>query len=79
MTVSPGIFDVLLTMGRALSLRRIEDAIRYLVLVNATVGSTWLTPALFRFGASSLLNDLLMQRTKQLRGVYVRPDEFSGD
>ena len=60
-------------------IRSAKDAIRYLVLVNETVGSTWLTPALFRFGASSLLNDLLMQRTKQLRGAYVRPDEFSAD
>ena len=36
-------------------------------------------PDLFRFGASSLLNDLLMQRLKQQRGAYVRTDEFSGD
>ena len=60
-------------------IRTSKDAIRYLVLVNETVGSTWLTSELFRFGASSLLNDLLMQRRKQQRGAYVRPDEFSGD
>lgn len=60
-------------------IRNAKDAIRYLVIVNETVGSSWLTPALFRFGASSLLNDLLMQRTKQQRGAYVRPEEFSGD
>jgi deoxyribose-phosphate aldolase len=60
-------------------IRTSKDAIRYLVLVNETVGSTWLTPKHFRFGASSLLNDLLMQRLKQQRGAYVRPDEFSGD
>lgn len=60
-------------------IRTSKDAIRYLVLANETVGSTWLTPTLFRFGASSLLNDLLMQRLKQERGVYVRADEFSGD
>jgi deoxyribose-phosphate aldolase len=60
-------------------IRTSKDAIRYLVVVNETVGSTWLTPSLFRFGASSLLNDLLMQRLKQSRGAYVRPDEFSGD
>ena len=58
---------------------RLKDAIRYLVVVNETVGSTWLTPNLFRFGASSLLNDLLMQRLKQQRGAYVRADEFSVD
>ena len=60
-------------------IRSAKDAIRYLVLVNETVGSTWLTPEYFRFGASSLLNDLLMQRVKQHRGVYGRPEEFSGD
>ena len=60
-------------------IRTANDAIRYLVLVNETVGSAWLTPQRFRFGASSLLNDLLMQRLKQQRGAYVRADEFSGD
>jgi deoxyribose-phosphate aldolase len=60
-------------------IRNTKDAMKYLVLVNETVGSTWLTPDLFRFGASSLLNDLLMQRLKQRRGAYVRPDGFSGD
>jgi deoxyribose-phosphate aldolase len=60
-------------------IRTSKDALRYLVLVNETVGASWLTPDLFRFGASSLLNDLLMQRTKQRTGIYVRPDEFSGD
>jgi len=60
-------------------IRNTKDALRYLVVVNETAGSAWLTPNKFRFGASSLLNDLLMQRLKQHRGVYVRPDEFSGD
>lgn len=60
-------------------IRTSKDAIRYLVLVNETVGSAWLTPELFRFGASSLVNDLLMQRMKQRRGAYVRVDQFSGD
>ena len=60
-------------------IRRAKDALRYLVIVNETAGSAWLTPDLFRFGASSLLNDLLLQRLAQRRGVYVRPDEFSGD
>ena len=59
--------------------RTTKDALRYLVLVNETAGSAWLTPERFRFGASSLLNDLLMQRLKQRRGSYVRADEFSGD
>ena len=60
-------------------IRGTKDALRYLVLVNETVGDAWLSPEYFRFGASSLLNDLLMQRRKQLTGVYPRPDEFSGD
>jgi deoxyribose-phosphate aldolase len=60
-------------------IRNAKDAIRYLVLVNETVGSTWLSPDLFRFGASSLLNDLLRQRLKQRVGAYVRVDEFSAD
>ncbi len=60
-------------------IRTAKDAVRYLVIVNETAGSLWLSPALFRFGASSLVNDLLMQRAKQHRGAYVRPDEFSGD
>jgi deoxyribose-phosphate aldolase len=60
-------------------IRTSKDAIRYLVLVNETAGSAWLSPDLFRFGASSLLNDLLMQRQKLASGVYVRSDEFSVD
>ena len=60
-------------------IRSTKEALRYLVVVNETVGYSWLNPDGFRFGASSLLNDLLMQRLKQHRGAYVRPDEFSGD
>ena len=58
-------------------IRSAKDAIRYLVVVNETVGEAWLDPSLFRFGASSLLNDLLMQRSKQLTGAYAGPDDFS--
>jgi len=60
-------------------IRTAKDAIRYLVLVNETAGPAWLTPDLFRIGASSLLNDLLMQRRKQLTGVYSGPDYFTLD
>ncbi len=60
-------------------IRTTKDALKYLVVVNETAGSAWLSPEYFRFGASSLLNDLLMQRLKQRTGAYVRPDEFSGD
>jgi deoxyribose-phosphate aldolase len=59
--------------------RTAKDAIRYLVLVRETAGPAWLTPALFRIGASSLLNDLLMQRSKQLTGRYAGPDYFTID
>jgi deoxyribose-phosphate aldolase len=59
--------------------RTAKDAIRYLVLVRETAGPAWLTPALFRIGASSLLNDLLMQRNKQLTGRYAGPDYFTVD
>jgi deoxyribose-phosphate aldolase len=60
-------------------IRTAKDAIRYLVLVNETAGPAWLTPDLFRIGASSLLNDLLMQRAKQLTGAYSGPDYFTID
>ncbi|MEE6259594.1 deoxyribose-phosphate aldolase [Plantactinospora sonchi] len=60
-------------------IRTTKDAIKYLVLVNETVGEDWLHPDRFRFGASSLLNDLLMQRTKLTTGVYSGPDYFTLD
>lgn len=51
-------------------IRTTKDAIKQLVLVNETTGPEWLTPRLFRIGASSLLNDLLMQRMKLVNGRY---------
>jgi deoxyribose-phosphate aldolase len=60
-------------------IRTAKDAIRYLVLVNEVAGPAWLTPQLFRIGASTLLNDLLMQRTKQVTGQYASPDYFTLD
>ncbi|MFG1801952.1 deoxyribose-phosphate aldolase [Micromonospora carbonacea] len=60
-------------------IKNTKDAIKYLVLVNETVGGDWLDPDWFRFGASSLLNDLLMQRTKLTTGVYSGPDYFTLD
>jgi deoxyribose-phosphate aldolase len=60
-------------------IRNAKDAIRYLVLVNETCGDDWLTPDAFRFGASSLLNDLLMQRQKLSTGRYAGPDYFTLD
>ncbi|MGC4886939.1 deoxyribose-phosphate aldolase [Micromonospora sp. DT227] len=60
-------------------IKNTKDAIKYLVMVNETVGADWLDPDWFRFGASSLLNDLLMQRTKLTTGVYAGPDYFTLD
>jgi deoxyribose-phosphate aldolase len=60
-------------------IRTTKDAIKYLVLVNETAGEDWLTPDHFRFGASTLLNDLLMQRAKLTSGVYAGPDYFTLD
>ncbi len=60
-------------------IRTAKDAIKYLVLVNETVGADWLTPDWFRLGASSLLNDLLMQRTRAGTGRYSGADYFTLD
>jgi deoxyribose-phosphate aldolase len=49
------------------------------VLAREVAGPEWLTPSLLRIGASSLLNDLLMQRSKQHSGVYAGPDYFTLD
>ncbi|MBA3264849.1 MAG: deoxyribose-phosphate aldolase [Nocardioidaceae bacterium] len=56
-----------------------KDAVKYLVMVNETVGDEWLDPAWFRFGASRLLNDLLMQRAKLSTGRYGGPDYYTLD
>lgn len=60
-------------------IRTTKDAIKYLVLVNETAGPDWLAPEWFRLGASSVLNDLLMQRRKLATGVYSGPDYFTQD
>ncbi|OZM75017.1 deoxyribose-phosphate aldolase [Amycolatopsis antarctica] len=60
-------------------IRTTKDAIKYLVAVNEVAGPEWLTPALFRFGASSLLNDLLLQRRTQQTGHYSGPDYVTVD
>jgi len=59
--------------------RTSKDAIRYLVMVNEIAGERWLTPDLFRFGASALLNDLLLQRHKLTTGAYDGPDYIALD
>ena len=60
-------------------IRTAKDAVKYLVLVNETVGDEWLTPDLFRFGASTLLNDLLLQRSRMAAGRYAGPDYVTLD
>ncbi|MCJ7589785.1 MAG: deoxyribose-phosphate aldolase [Woeseiaceae bacterium] len=54
-------------------------AIHYLVMLHETLGNAWMTPEWFRFGASSLANDVLMQLMKQSTGVYQSADYFSKD
>jgi len=66
-------------MKPAGGIRKAKEALQYLVLVNETLGSEWLTNKMFRFGASSLTNDLLMQIVKQETGVYQSPVYFSND
>ena len=60
-------------------IRTSKDAIRYLVVVNEIAGEDWLHPDWFRFGASSLLNDLLLQRQKMITGHYSGPDYVTLD
>ncbi|MCR3746239.1 deoxyribose-phosphate aldolase [Lentzea californiensis] len=60
-------------------IRTTKDAIKYLVAVHEVAGPEWLDPNLFRFGASTLLNDLLMQRRTQLDGHYSGPDYVTVD
>ena len=54
-------------------------AVHYLVMLKETLGNAWMTPEWFRFGASSLANDVLMQLRKQATGVYQSADYFSKD
>ncbi len=60
-------------------IRHSKDAIKYLVMVNEIAGDDWLDPDWFRFGASTLLNDLLMQRSKLTTGAYSGPDYVTLD
>ena len=60
-------------------IRTAKDAIKYLVMVNEVAGPDWLDPDWFRFGASTLLNDLLMQRSKMRTGRYSGPDYVTLD
>jgi deoxyribose-phosphate aldolase len=66
-------------MKPAGGIRTAKQAIQYLVVLHETLGLQWMTPDLFRFGASSLLNDVLMQIRKQKTGQYQSPDYFTLD
>jgi len=59
--------------------RQAKQAVQHLVLVHETLGPEWLTPELYRLGASSLLNDILMQLRKERTGAYQGPDYFTLD
>jgi len=60
-------------------IRTSKQAIQYLVTLYETLGPEWMTPDLFRFGASSLLNDVLMQLRKEKTGRYQSQDYFTID
>jgi deoxyribose-phosphate aldolase len=64
-------------MKPAGGIRDAKSALTTLVIVKETLGEAWLTPEWFRFGASSLTNDLLMQLQKLRTGAYASPDSFS--
>ena len=66
-------------MKAAGGIRTAKQAVQYLVLLHETLGPEWLTPDLFRLGASSLLNDVLMQLRKEKTGRYQSPDYFTVD
>ncbi len=77
--------DVHDTTGRVVGMkpaggiRTSKQAVQYLCVLYETLGPAWMTPDLFRFGASSLLNDVLMQIRKLRTGVYQSPDHFTVD
>jgi deoxyribose-phosphate aldolase len=64
-------------MKPAGGIRTAKQALAYLVMVKETLGDDWLTPDLFRFGASTLVNDVLMQIVKTVDGNYQSGDYFS--
>jgi deoxyribose-phosphate aldolase len=66
-------------MKPAGGVRTAKQALHYLVLVKETLGDAWLSPTLFRFGASALLNDVLMQLEKERTGNYQASEDFSKD
>jgi deoxyribose-phosphate aldolase len=66
-------------MKPAGGIRSAKEAVQYLVVLYETLGPRWMTPERFRFGASTLLNDVLMQIEKERTGAYQDPDHFTID
>jgi deoxyribose-phosphate aldolase len=66
-------------MKAAGGIRTAKNAVQYLVQVHETLGPDWLTPDLYRLGASSLVNDILMQLRKEKTGAYQSKDYFTND
>ena len=66
-------------MKPAGGIRTAKEAVQYLVVLYETLGPRWMTPERFRFGASSLLNDILMQIDRERTGRYADPDDFTLD
>ncbi len=66
-------------MKPAGGIRTAKQALHYLVMVKETLGDAWLNNEMFRFGASTLLNDVLMQLEKERTGAYQGGDYFSKD
>lgn len=71
--------DRMVGMKPAGGISNAKLAVHYLVMLRETLGTAWMTPEWFRFGASSLANDVLMQIQKQATGVYQSADYFSKD
>jgi deoxyribose-phosphate aldolase len=77
--------DVYAETGRVVGIkpaggiRASKQAVQYLVVLHETLGPDWMTPDLFRFGVSSLLNDVLMQIRKEKTGRYQSGDYFTID
>jgi len=78
-----GVHDFYLATGTAIGMKpaggikNAKQALHYLVAVKETLGDTWLNSSRYRFGASSLLNDLLRQIEKEKTGAYQAPYYFT--
>ncbi len=70
---------IMIGMKPAGGISTAKSALNYLVMVNETLGNAWMNNHWFRFGASSLANDILMQLAKEASGIYQGPEYFSKD